>query len=107
MYAGVPPLYRVTENKDKYVYLRNDAALKEYRDKHPDKKLILTRMKGLGELDAEETQILVDKDLRIINQVTVEDAKAADELFDDLMGDSVAQRKKYIKEHSAEAINQI
>lgn len=107
IYAGVPPLYRVTENKDKYVYLRNDAALQEYRDKHPGKKLTLTRMKGLGELDAEETQILVDEDLRIINQVTVEDAKAADQLFDDLMGDYVAQRKKYIKEHSAEATNQI
>lgn len=97
----------MTENKDKYVYLRNDAALKEYRDKHPGKKLILTRMKGLGELDAEETQILVDKDLRIINQVTVEDAKAADQLFDDLMGDCVTPRKSYIKKHSTEAINQI
>ena len=64
-------------------------------------------MKGLGELDAEETQILVDKDLRIINQVTVEDAKAADQLFDDLMGDAIAPRKKYIKEHSTEAMNQI
>ena len=64
-------------------------------------------MKGLGELDAEETQILVDKDLRIINQVTVEDAKAADQLFDDLMGDCVAPRKSYIKEHSTEATNQI
>lgn len=64
-------------------------------------------MKGLGELDAEETQILVDEDLRIINQVTVEDAKAADALFDDLMGDAIAPRKSYIKEHSAEATNQI
>ena len=107
VYAGVPPLYRVTETKDKYVYLKDDAALEEYRAKHPGKKLALTRMKGLGEMDAEETKILVDPELRIINQVTVEDAKAADKLFDDLMGDSVAPRKKYIQEHSAEAMFQI
>ena len=107
VYAGVPPLYRVTETKDKYVYLKDDAALEEYRAKHPGKKLALTRMKGLGEMDAEETKILVNPELRIINQVTVEDAKAADKLFDDLMGGSVAPRKKYIQEHSAEAMSQI
>jgi DNA gyrase subunit B len=107
VYAGVPPLYRVTETKDKYVYLKDDAALEEYRKQHPGKKLTLTRMKGLGEMDAEETKILVDPDKRIINQVTVKDAKAADKLFDDLMGDAVAPRKKYIKEHSAEAMFQI
>ena len=107
VYAGVPPLYRVTETKDKYVYLKDDAALEEYRAKHPGKKLTLTRMKGLGEMDAEETKILVNPELRIINQVTVEDAKAADKLFDDLMGDAVAPRKKYIQEHSAEAMFQI
>lgn len=107
VYAGIPPLYRVTENKNKYVYLKNDAALEEYRKEHPNKKLVLTRMKGLGELDAEETKILVDPELRIINQVTVKDAVAADKLFDDLMGDDVIPRKEYIKEHSIEAQYQL
>ena len=46
VYAGVPPLYRVTETKDKYVYLKDDAALDEYRKAHPSKILTLTRMKG-------------------------------------------------------------
>ena len=64
-------------------------------------------MKGLGEMDKEETIILLDPDQRIINQVTVEDAKAADRLFDDLMGEAVVPRKKYIQEHSAEATFQI
>ena len=54
-------------------------------------------------MDAEETTILVDPNERIIHQVTVEDVKAADKLFDDLMGTAVTPRKKYIKEHSAEA----
>ena len=103
VYAGVPPLYRVTENKDTYVYLKDDAELEAYRKKHPGKKLALTRMKGLGEMDEVETKILVDPAQRIINQVTVEDAKAADRLFDDLMGDAVVPRKKFIKDHSDEA----
>lgn len=64
-------------------------------------------MKGLGEMDEKETRILVDPEQRIINQVTVEDAKVADRLFDDLMGDSVVPRKKFIKDHSAEATYQI
>lgn len=107
VYAGVPPLYRVTETKDKYVYLKDDAALDEYRAKHPGKKLTLTRMKGLGEMDVKETHLLTDPDQRIINQVTVEDAKAADKLFDDLMAENVGPRKAYIKAHSAEATFQI
>lgn len=103
VYAGVPPLYRITENKDTYIYLKDDAELEEYRKKHPGKKLALTRMKGLGEMDEIETKILVDPAQRIINRVTVEDAKAADRLFDDLMGDAVVPRKKFIKDHSDEA----
>ena len=107
VYAGVPPLYRITETKDKYIYLKDDAALEEYRAKHPGKKLTLTRMKGLGEMDVKETHLLTDPEQRIINQVTVEDAKAADKLFDDLMGDAVVPRKEYIKKHSNEATYQI
>lgn len=103
VYAGVPPLYRITENKDTYVYLKDDAELEEYHKKHPGKKLALTRMKGLGEMDEIETKILVDPAQRIINRVSVEDAKAADKLFDDLMGDAVVPRKKFIKDHSDEA----
>ena len=103
IYAGIPPLYRVTETKDKYVYLKDDKALEEYRAAHPGKKLTLTRMKGLGEMDKDETLILVDPEQRIINQVLVEDAKKADKLFDDLMGTSVTPRKEFIQKHSAEA----
>ena len=103
VYAGIPPLYRVAETKDKYVYLKDDKALEEYRKKHPGKKLNLTRMKGLGEMDAEETLILVDPEQRIIEQVLVEDAKVTDKLFDDLMGTSVNPRKEFIKNHAQEA----
>ena len=54
-------------------------------------------------MSPDETSILVDPDKRIIKQVTVEDIAAADKLFDDLMGTAIIPRKRYIKEHSAEA----
>ena len=103
VYAGVPPLYKVSINKDEYVYLKDEKALEEFKSSHPGKKYAITRMKGLGEMSAEETTILVDPNERIIHQVTVADAKAADKLFDDLMGDSVVPRKLFIKAHSSEA----
>lgn len=103
VYAGVPPLYKVSINKDEYLYLKDEKTLEEFKSSHPGKKYTITRMKGLGEMSAEETTILVDPNERIIHQVTVADAKAADKLFDDLMGDSVVPRKLFIKAHSSEA----
>ena len=61
-------------------------------------------MKGLGEMDVEETEeTLTDPSNRIIKQISVEDITAADKFFNDLMGNAVIPRKRYIKEHSAEA----
>lgn len=54
-------------------------------------------------MDAEETTILVDPKERIIHQVTVEDIKIADKLFDDLMGTQILPRKRFIQQHSKEA----
>ena len=103
VYAGVPPLYRITEGKDNYIYLKNDQALEEYRKTHAGKKYVVGRMKGLGELDEDETDILTNPDVRIIKQVTVSDIKKADRLFEELMGQAVIPRKEYIKNHSEEA----
>lgn len=64
---------------------------------------MVTLDKYVGEMSADETTILLDPEQRIIKQITVEDAIAADKLFDDLMGDAVTPRKDFIKEHSKEA----
>lgn len=103
VYAGVPPLYKVTEGKDKFIYLKDDAALEEYRTKNIGKKYVVKHLKGLGEMDVDETDVLVNPELRNIRQITVEDAIAADALFDDLMGTAIAPRKEFIKQHSQEA----
>ena len=100
VYAGVPPLYRITMGKDEHIYLKDDKALEEFRKTHAGKKYQVGRMKGLGEMDVEETSLLVDPDKRIIHQVTVEDAKEADKLFDALMGEAITPRKEFIKKYS-------
>lgn len=103
VYAGVPPLYKVTM-AGKYYYLKNDAALEEFRAKNSGKKYTVNRMKGLGEMDVEETeQTLTDPKERIIKQITVDDVNAANILFEQLMGTGVTARKQYIKDHSWEA----
>ena len=103
IYAGVPPLYKIT-TKDGYKYLKNDAALLEYREQNKGKKYTVTRMKGLGEMSVEETEETLtnpyNRDIRII---TVEDGEKTDELFDNLMGTKVVPRKEFIKAHSKEA----
>ena len=103
VFAGVPPLYKITTSKG-YKYLKNDAALLEYREANKGKKYTVNRLKGLGEMSIEETEeTLTDPDNRDIRQITVEDIESTNKLFDDLMGTAVLPRKAFIKEHSKEA----
>lgn len=103
VYAGVPPLYKITTSKG-YKYLKNDEELEKYRVENQGKKYQVNRMKGLGEMGVEETEeTLTDPDNRIIKQITVEDIEGTNILFEQLMGVGVAARKAYIKAHSEEA----
>ena len=105
IYAGVPPLYKITlPNNKGYKYLKNDEELKQYRKTHTD-KYIVNRLKGLGEMSVEETEeTLIHPETRIIKQITVKDINETDDLFEDLMGTKIEPRKIFIKEHSKEAI---
>lgn len=103
IYAGVPPLYKITTSKG-YVYLKNDEALEQYKIENKGKKFSVNRLKGLGEMSVEETEeTLTDPKNRIIKQITVEDIETTNILFDQLMGTGVTARKAYIKAHSEEA----
>ena len=102
IYAGVPPLYKITLGGNKgYKYLKNDEALEQFKKDNVGKKYQVNRMKGLGEMDVEETEeTLTDPNNRIIKQITISDVKATDILFEELMGTAITARKNYIKEHS-------
>ena len=104
VYAGVPPLYKVTIGKE-YKYIKNDEELEKFKKENSTKKYTVNRMKGLGEMSVEETeQTLTDPNERILKQITVEDVSAANVLFEQLMGIGVTARKEYIRLHSQEAV---
>ena len=108
IYAGVPPLYKITLAGNKgYKYLKNDEELEQYRKTNTGNYQV-NRMKGLGEMDVEQIEeTLTDPNNRIIKQITIEDIDRTDELFEDLMGTRIEPRKIFIREHSKEAEGQV
>ena len=104
VYATIPPLYRITYGKDNYLYLQDDAALEQYRNDNVGKNYTVSRMKGLGEMDADElSETLLKSDNRYVKQIQIQDVKIAEKLSDDLMGSAVDPRRKYIEDHAEEA----
>ena len=68
---------------------------------NPNTKYDMMRMKGLGEMDAEElNETTMDINTRVLRKITVEDAMAADEVFNKLMGEEVEPRRKFIEENA-------
>ena len=106
VYAAQPPLYKVTYGKN-IKYVQTDEELLEYRATlPPNAKPIVTRFKGLGEMDAldlRETTMNIEN--RVLKRITVDDAMAADQVFTDLMGDDVLPRKAYIEERAPYVTN--
>lgn len=104
VYVTVPPLYRITKGKDKYIYIKDNAELEQYKNEHRNEKLVINRNKGLGEQDAEELEpCLLNPATRNICQIVVPDKKQADIMFETLMGTSVPPRRAWLLAHSEEA----
>ena len=104
IYMALPSLYRVTTQKNEYIYLKDDEALAEYKKKCRT-KIQVNRMKGLGEADSDELEyMLTNPDTRNIVQIEVSDVEKADKLFKDFYGKDVKPRVEYIFGHSEEAV---
>ena len=104
IYAAVPPLFRITTKKNEYIYLRDNIALEEYKEKHKGEIFTVNRNKGLGEQDSEElSQCLLDEKTRNVVQITVKDIERTNRLFDVFMGPAVPPRREYILKYSEEA----
>ena len=98
VYAAQPPLFCIKHGKV-IKYVLNEEERDEYlATLSPNTKYDIARMKGLGEMDAEElNETTMDINKRILRQITVEDAQAADEVFNKLMGEEVEPRREFIE----------
>lgn len=98
VYAAQPPLFVIKHGKT-IKYVLNEQERDEYlATLAPNTKYEISRMKGLGEMDAEElNETTMDINKRVLRQITVDDAVMADETFSKLMGEEVEPRREFIE----------
>ena len=106
VYAAQPPLYVIKHGKT-IKYVLDEKERDEYlQTLSPNTKYDIMRMKGLGEMDAEElNETTMDITKRTLRQITVEDTIEADEVFSKLMGDDVEPRREFIENNAIYASN--
>ena len=97
VYIAQPPLYSTEVNKTK-IYLKDDYAKEKFLEENPKHKSDFGRLKGLGEMDADELwETTMNPATRTLLQVTVEQASLADDVVSKLMGEDVESRKNFIQ----------
>jgi len=105
LYIATPPLYRLQSGKAfKYAYddAQKEKAVKEFKSA----SLNVQRYKGLGEMNPGQLwETTMDPKTRILKQITIEDGREADRLFDILMGSEVMPRKHFIMSKGHQVAN--
>lgn len=104
VFAAIPPLHRIdvvggkrgevhyTYSDDEMKRVLADLTKNGKRWKEP-----VQRYKGLGEMDADQLrETTMDPDKRTLRRITMNDANAAEAMFELLMGNEVAPRKEFI-----------
>ena len=100
IYIAQPPLYKVTKGKKEY-YVYSDEELDRLLEEIGRSNYSIQRYKGLGEMNPEQLwETTMDPENRILLKVTIEDAKAADEIFTTLMGEKVRPRREFIRRNA-------
>lgn len=109
VYSAVPPLYKLTRGKTvrvAYSDEERDRISSEMRGDNPNAKVEISRFKGLGEMDPEElAETTMNPRTRTLRRIELEDAVAADRIFNILMGEDVEPRREYIEQNARYAVN--
>ena len=100
VYIAQPPLFSIEKGKKTY-YAYSPEELEAKLNEIGRERTVVSRNKGLGEMDAEELgDTTMDPAKRVLLKVNLEDAIAADEIFDILMGDKVEPRREFIQKNA-------
>ena len=101
VYAAQPPLFCIKHGKT-IKYVLNEEERDTYlASLNPNTKYDISRMKGLGEMDAEElNETTMDINHRVLRKITVDDTIEADAAFSKLMGEEVEPRRQFIENNA-------
>jgi DNA gyrase subunit B len=100
VYVCQPPLYSTVVGKEKR-YLKDDAEKAAFLAANPNHRNEFNRLKGLGEMDADELgPTTMDPASRTLLQISIDEAAIADQVTAILMGDDVELRKHFIQSNA-------
>ena len=104
VWIAEPPLYRA-KSTGGVNYLKDDEALEKLKKENKNKKFIISRFKGLGEMNAGELwDTAMNPESRRLIKVNIADGKAAEakaaDMFEILMGTDVSRRKTFIEQNA-------